>query len=243
MESNTFSRRRAVQTIAAALSTVTAPISALASAENRNRLFELWKERERLIEECRILDQRWLEARDRLPSWCRIGPKYLSQNGLEIGPEVGWPRTDDGVIRLADGRWLIRPSPSDLRQLLEEDAQASSRERALCLYRDRVSELRNRLCQRRELFSRSHVPRSIDWHRLESRIELVEQAIDDLPLCADTSAAKLIITLEAELDGIPNATIVKMVWASLGALAPNISNYLATRIEEMRRSRRWLAIG
>jgi hypothetical protein len=170
MESNTFSRRQAVQTIAAAVSTVTAPVSALANVENRDGLFELWKERERLIEECRVLDRQWLEARDRLPSWCRMGAKYLSQNGLEVGPEVGWPRTDDGAILLADGRWLIRPSPSDLRRLSEEDISVVSREQALCLYRHRVSELRNRLRQRRELFSRNGVPRSVDWHRLESRI-------------------------------------------------------------------------
>jgi len=236
MESNTLSRRQAVQTIAAALSNVTTPVGTLAGVENRTGLFELWKERERLIGECRVLDQRWLEARDRLPSWCRIGPKYLSQNGLEVGPEVGWPRTDDGAIRITDGRWLIRPSPCDLRQLLEEDAQASSREQALRLYSYRVAELRNRLRQRRETFSRYGVPRSVDWQRLESRIELVDQAIDNLPLCADVLAAKLIITLGAELDGIPNPTIMRMAWTSLDALSPSVSDYMATRIEGMRRS-------
>jgi hypothetical protein len=236
MESNTFSRRQAVQTIAAAVSTVTAPVSALANVENRDGLFELWKERERLIEECRVLDRQWLEARDRLPSWCRMGAKYLSQNGFEVGPEVGWPRTDDGAILLADGRWLIRPSPSDLRRLSEEDISVVSREQALCLYRHRVSELRNRLRQRRELFSRNGVPRSVDWHRLESRIERVERVIDDLPPCSDVSAAKLIITLEAELDGIPNPMIVRTAWMSLDALVPSVSDYLATRIEGMRRS-------
>lgn len=236
MESNTFSRRQAVQTIAAALSTATAPVRALASVENRNRLLELWEERERLIEECRILDQRWLEARDRLPSWCRIGPKYLSQNGFEVGTEVGWPRMDDGAIRLTDGRWLIRPSPSDLRQLIDEDTLVFSREQALCLYSHRVSELRNRLRQRRELFSRSKVPRSVDWHQLECRIERIERAINELPPCADVSAAKLIIMLDAELDGIPNPIIMQMVWTSLDALVPSVSDHLATRVEGMRRS-------
>ncbi len=236
MESKTLSRRQAVQTIAAAISTVSAPVSALANVENRSQLFELWEERERLIEECRILDQRWLEARNRLPSWCRIGPKYLSQNGSEIGPEVGWPRTDDHAIRLVGGCWLIRPSPSDLRQLLEKDTQVVSREQAHRLYRHRISELRDRLRQRRELFSWNDMPRSIDWHQLEGRIEQIERAINKLPPCSDVSAAKLIIALEAELDGTPNPTIMQMASTNLNALAPSVSDYLATRIEEMRRS-------
>lgn len=236
MESNTFSRRQAVQTIAAALSTVTAPASAVASAINRNRLFELWQERERLIAECRILNQRWLEARSLLPSWCRLGPKYLSQNGLEIGPEVGWPRDDDRTIQLSDGSKLIRPSPADLRQLFEDDSQTMPREQAGERYRMYVLQLRRRLEQRRRLFAESRVPRSSDWHRLESQIDVIEVAINELPPCADVSAVKLIVTLEAELEGIPNPTIMRMAWGGLDILATNVSGYLATRIEGMRRS-------
>ncbi len=236
MESGTFTRRQAVQTIASGLTRVTAPVRASSSSESRDRLFELWQERERLIGECRLLDQRWLEARAQLPPWCRMGPKYLSQNGLEIGPEVGWPRNDEKAIRLADGRWLIRPSPTDLRQLLEEDARTSSREQAICLYRDRVSGLRSRLRERRELSSRECMPRSVDWHRLESRIELIERAIDGLSPCADVSAAKIIISLEAELDGIPNPMIVQVAWNGLDILGPCISDYLAARVQELRRS-------
>lgn len=236
MESGTFSRRQAVQTIATAFTTVTGPVRVFAGSESRNPLFQLWQERERLIGECRLLDQRWLEARTRLPSWCRMGPKYLSQNGLEVGSEVGWPRTDDHAIRLADGRWLIRPSPADLRQLLEEEAKLFSREQATCLYRNRVQHLRRRLQERRELLSRESMPRSIDWHRLERRIELLETAINGLSPCTDVSAAKSIIALEAELDGIPNPMIMQVAWNGLNTLGPNISDYLAARVQELRRS-------
>lgn len=235
MEFNALTRRQAVQTIASAFTPLTAPVRVSADTESRNQLFDLWQVRMRLIGECRLLDQRWLEARARLPSWCRIGPKYLSQNGLEIGPEVGWPRNDEIAIRLADGRSVIRPSPADLRQLLQEDTRNVSREQATCLYQSRVQHLRSRLRERRELFSREGMPRSVDWHRLERRIELVERDINGLSSCADVTAAKLIIMLEAELDGIPNPMIMQVAWNGLDTLGQCISDYLAARVQKLRR--------
>lgn len=137
------------------------------------------------------LDRIWLERRSQLPEWCLPGPKYQTSDGNKTGSVVGWPEIYGDLI--ADGdKWLLRPSPKDLRRLYVSEAGACA-ESACARYVDRMRLLRSRLRERRGLISNVGLPITSDWIVIDAEIKSVERTVLNLPACPDTDAARLLI--------------------------------------------------
>lgn len=145
-----------------------------------NDLVRLRLRRDILIAERNRLDEAWRRAQSVLPSWCRSGPKYRDQSGRLIGPSVGWPAARSHLIHISGTKWLVRPSPYDLRELFEADAVTKSRETAISNYRVRIAQLRIRLRERRKCYLTVGLPQTSDWEPLDLELEKVESAISSL---------------------------------------------------------------
>lgn len=86
-----------------------------------DELTRLLRRRDELIAECERLDQIWLSAYRQLPSWCKLGPKYLNEHSEPLGPNVGWPAARVNFIQMSPIKVLMRPSPCDLRELFDAE--------------------------------------------------------------------------------------------------------------------------
>ena len=158
-----------------------------------DELRRLWLRRRDLISRSEELDRIWLERRSQLPEWCLPGLRYQTSDGNKTGSVVGWPEICGDLI--ADGdKWLLRPSPKDLRRLYDSEAGACA-ESACARYVDRMRLLRSRLRERRGMISNVGLPITSDWKVLDTEIQSVEQTILNLPACPDTNVAKVLIAV------------------------------------------------
>ena len=155
------------------------PINDALAIDDPERL-RLIQRREYLQLEIAKLDRQWTLAYAKLPSWCRPGHKFRNEQGRTFGPTVGWPETDVHAIQMNPTQCLIRPSPHDLRGFFEEDARSSGRDAAALNYRIRISHLRSRLKQQREVNRSVALPTSCDWLPLDLGLEEVEAAMSSL---------------------------------------------------------------
>lgn len=133
--------------------------------------------RAQLIAECERLDRMWHEAQAKMPWHLLPGPKFRNKQGEECGHRVGWPADLSGRIALKTGFVLVRPSPYDLRELFEQDTLEKSRATAVINYRQRVRQLRNRLCLKRHWESDVGMPRTSDWEPLDIEIEAIDEIL------------------------------------------------------------------
>jgi hypothetical protein len=134
-----------------------------------------------LITQREALDQKWLEVRQQLPSWSMPGPKYLDAGGKPQGSRVGWPAAEpSGMIALSDGCSLVRPSPTDLRDLYHSDKRVMSQIQAQINYRIRSRQLLIRLRAKRHCYISSGLPVTSDWWPLDRAIEAIDLSIERL---------------------------------------------------------------
>ncbi len=152
-------------------------IDALAEVDvERLRLIQ---RREYLQSEIAKLDRQWALAYAKLPCWCKAGPKYKDELGAAFGPTVGWPEINS-PIQISEELWLSRPSPGDLRGLIEQEIPTLGRSVATSNYRLRVKNLRDRLRLRREIHESIDLPVSRDWERFDLELEVIEEALSGL---------------------------------------------------------------
>lgn len=147
---------------------------ALVDVEKRR----LMQHREYLKLEITKLDRKWASAYEVLPTWCKTGPKYRDELSVAFGPIVGWPEVRRW-IQVGEGQWLVRPSPGDLRELINQEIASVGREVAFGNYRLRVREMRDRLRLRRQISRSAELPTSRDWLPLDVVLEEVEAVILD----------------------------------------------------------------
>lgn len=149
--------------------------AALDSPTNSNdkAVAALLRRRDELLEQRRQLDERWKIANARLPDWCKLGLKYRDRDGKDHGPLVGWPPITE-PIPVAEHGYLVRPSPSDLRQLLQIEVEGVGRTKARQIYRWRIRCLRGQLAERRRISNVLNQPRTGDWLPIDLEIEGIE---------------------------------------------------------------------
>jgi hypothetical protein len=144
-------------------------------------LTRLWFKRAELIAQRDALDQRWLEVRRRLPSWTMPGPKYLDADERPEGPRVGWPAAiPTEMVKLNDGRVLVRPSPADLRAIYNAETQSMSASQAKANYRVRSRQLLIRLRAMRACTASYGLPVTADWVPIDASIDAIELAIEHI---------------------------------------------------------------
>jgi hypothetical protein len=162
----------------------TASLLAVNAGEDRGllatELDRLNHRRAQLQEQLDQLDRQWRMAHQRLPEWCRPGPKYSDATGNTYGPRVGWPGAEVEAIRLTGGGYLIRPSPSDLRALFYANVAERSRELAAKQYQIRSTQLIRRLRARRAAQRAVCLPGGEAWQVIEIELESIDARIDQL---------------------------------------------------------------
>jgi hypothetical protein len=144
------------------------------TGDDDDRLKALVSRRAELTAEYDRLERQWRAIWPTLPEWCRSGPKYVNAKGESYGERVGWPAARKNLIRINDDRWLVRPSPYDLRGLYEGERIDTSPDMAADHYRRRTKQLRVRLRCRRGCYASWGLPTSSDWRLLEVEIDRID---------------------------------------------------------------------
>lgn len=138
-----------------------------------NEIAALIRRRDELLEKRRILDDRWKVAYEQMPEWSKPGRQFCDQIGSLFGRTVGWPPSAEPIAVDAH-KFLVRPSPGDLRKVLVSDTRAVGKAQALESYRRRIGLLRSQLAERRQLARRIGLPQTADWLPIDCEIEETE---------------------------------------------------------------------
>ncbi|EKS32652.1 hypothetical protein [Afipia clevelandensis] len=152
------------------------PVNDALAIDDPERL-RLIQRREYLQSEIAKLDRQWTLAYAKLPSWCRPGSKYRSQDGYMFGGVVGWPDAGFDAIKLASGDLLVRPSARDIFELRQSDRSSMAFAESERLFARRLKALIGRLREQRRVENAVKLPRSSAWLPLEIKLEGVEAAI------------------------------------------------------------------